>query len=217
MAATPVENKRPEIKIPEFIAPTNNDPSPLRFPYLPGVFRRNNRPAVKSTNTGGVFPNAKAASMLEKGLIKKGIHYIRKGNSGILAIYDGPEIEVSVERGGHYDNGKYVFSFKDTDEKVFDMPFSEKWELYTRTTPVPFVHKKSRRSLKRKTRRQKGGFYPSVYGGIAGAKMLTPLIARQMMRMYEQVGYKPLATSGKTNTRKTRKSKSKKTLKNKRA
>lgn len=205
MAATPVENKRPEIKIPEFIAPTKNAHSPLRFPYLPGVFRRNNRPAVKSTNTGGVFPNAKAASMLEKGLIKKDIYSIRKGNSGILAIYDGPEIEVSVEKGRHCNmSGICVYTFEDTDKKVFDMPFSEKWELYTRTTPVPFVHKKSGRSLRRKTRRQKGGFYPSVYGGIAGAKMLTPLIARQMMRMYD--------TSNKT-----RKSKSKKTLKNKRA
>jgi len=62
---------------------------------------------------------------------------------------------------------------------------------------------------------QEGGFYPSVYGGISGAKMLTPLIARQMMRMYEQVGYN--RTIGETNTRKTRKRKSKKLSRNKRA
>jgi hypothetical protein len=40
--------------------------------------------------------------------------------------------------------------------------------------------------VKRKTRRkQKGGFYPSVYGGVCGAKILAPLVARQMMRMYD--------------------------------
>ena len=59
--------------------------------------------------------------------------------------------------------------------------------------------------MSRRSRKQRGGFYPSVYGGISGAKMLTPLIARQMMRMYE------------TNTRKTRKRKSKKLSRNKRA
>ena len=30
---------------------------------------------------------------------------------------------------------------------------------------------------------QKGGFYPSVYGGVTGASMLAPLIARQTLRM----------------------------------
>ena len=40
-------------------------------------------------------------------------------------------------------------------------------------------------SRKRKaTRKQKGGYYPSVYGGITGASMLAPLIARQTLRMY---------------------------------
>jgi hypothetical protein len=36
----------------------------------------------------------------------------------------------------------------------------------------------------RKTLKQKGGFYPSVYGGVTGASMLAPLIARQTLRMY---------------------------------
>ena len=39
-------------------------------------------------------------------------------------------------------------------------------------------------SRKRKTLKQKGGFYPSVYGGVTGASMLAPLIARQTLRMY---------------------------------
>jgi len=36
----------------------------------------------------------------------------------------------------------------------------------------------------KKTRKQKGGFYPSVYGGVAGATMLAPFVARQCLRMY---------------------------------
>jgi hypothetical protein len=39
-------------------------------------------------------------------------------------------------------------------------------------------------SKKRKTLKQKGGFYPSVYGGVAGATILAPLVARQTLRMF---------------------------------
>ena len=39
-------------------------------------------------------------------------------------------------------------------------------------------------SRKQKTRKQKGGFYPSVYGGVAGATILAPLVARQTLRMF---------------------------------
>lgn len=41
-----------------------------------------------------------------------------------------------------------------------------------------------KRKQKRKTLKQRGGFYPSVYGGVTGASMLAPLIARQTLRMY---------------------------------
>jgi hypothetical protein len=40
------------------------------------------------------------------------------------------------------------------------------------------------KTRKRKTVKQRGGFYPSVYGGVTGASMLAPLIARQTLRMY---------------------------------
>jgi len=60
------------------------------------------------------------------------------------------------------------------------------------------------RKQNRKTLKQKGGFYPSVYGGVAGASMLAPLIARQTLRMYNS-------------TRKTRSSKKKKNRKNTRS
>ena len=36
----------------------------------------------------------------------------------------------------------------------------------------------------RRTRKLKGGFYPSIYGGVTGATVLAPLIARQCLRMY---------------------------------
>jgi hypothetical protein len=56
-------------------------------------------------------------------------------------------------------------------------------------------------SKKRKTLKQKGGFYPSVYGGVAGATILAPLVARQTLRMFNS-------------TRKSRKSLRKKKRRN---
>lgn len=202
------QNKRPQIELlpndpeGEFML---NEPS-TKHPVFPeGVFRPYNRATVKSKDPGG-FPNAKIRSMLERGYRKKDvIHFLGKGNSGLLVV-EGNEMKVSVENGIHEKDGILVLTFKDVNGNIFDIPYQEKWDFYTRTTAVPFVPR-PRGRMQRKTRRsrQRGGFYPSVYGGISGAKMLTPLIARQMMRMYE------------TNTRKTRKRKSKKLSRNKRA
>jgi hypothetical protein len=50
---------------------------------------------------------------------------------------------------------------------------------------VGFPINKNKKSKRKTRRKQKGGFYPSVYGGVCGAKILAPLVARQMMRMYE--------------------------------
>ena len=33
-------------------------------------------------------------------------------------------------------------------------------------------------------KKQRGGFYPSVYSGITGARILAPLIARQIYMMF---------------------------------
>jgi hypothetical protein len=38
--------------------------------------------------------------------------------------------------------------------------------------------------VSRGTRKLKGGFYPSIYGGVTGATVLAPLVARQCLRMY---------------------------------
>jgi hypothetical protein len=195
------QNQKPEINIP------GNNPK-TKFPILPkGVFSTYNIPKVSSKDLGG-FTNAKAASMLEGGLIlKKSLHSLKKGNSGVIVFNDGPHVEVSVKRGLHKESANnnesdydYVYTFTDSNGKDFDMPYEENWEFYNHTIPVPFVPmSKVRKQRQRQTRRkgQKGGFYPSVYGGVAGAKMLTPLIARQMMRMYE--------TSNKTRRRKSKK------------
>jgi len=47
--------------------------------------------------------------------------------------------------------------------------------------------RKQRHTRKEKGTRKyplKGGYFPSVYGGITGASMLAPLVARQALRMY---------------------------------
>ena len=40
------------------------------------------------------------------------------------------------------------------------------------------------RQTRKQTRKQKGGFYPSVYGGVQGATLLLPVAARQAYRLW---------------------------------
>ncbi len=62
--------------------------------------------------------------------------------------------------------------------------------------------------MARTTRKLKGGFYPSVYGGVAGATMLAPLVARQCLRMYNSTKRKSKhVTKRKNNRKKTLKKK----------
>lgn len=56
----------------------------------------------------------------------------------------------------------------------------------------------SRKRKRNTTRKQKGGFYPSVYGGVAGATLLAPLVARQTLRMFNST---PRRVSRKKNKR----------------
>ena len=55
----------------------------------------------------------------------------------------------------------------------------------------------AKRSTRKATRKHslKGGYFPSVYGGVAGASMLAPLIARQALRMYNNT---PIRRTKKT-------------------
>lgn len=61
-------------------------------------------------------------------------------------------------------------------------------------------------AVTRRVRRQGGGFYPSVYGGVTGASMLAPLVARQTLRLYND-------TALYRKARKSRKSKKSKKAK----
>ena len=57
-------------------------------------------------------------------------------------------------------------------------------------------------------KKQRGGFYPSVYSGITGARILAPLIARQIYMMFSNAKPKAKAKANR---------KTKKLPKNKRA
>jgi len=59
-------------------------------------------------------------------------------------------------------------------------------------------------------KKQRGGFYPSVYSGITGARILAPLIAKQLYMMFSNAKAKP-------NAKAKAKRKTKKLPKNKRA
>ena len=205
----------------------------------PGVFRSpsayNNAVRNRGIESPG-FSNAKNIAMLERGWREMNINefdvkleggYRRSTElvkTDILVLfseYDGPEYEaklVSFQAGSDRtrpaDHKKDKFTFQSLDSTnewsyTIDEIIGKDITIYIKTDPVPFTY-----TIDQARAKQQGGFYPSVYGGITGAKMLTPLIARQMMRMYEHVGHKPLAT--KTRKHK-RKSKSKKLSRNKRA
>lgn len=89
------------------------------------------------------------------------------------------------------ENGKLVFNGNIEIEKS---GIDDIFTFYTRKS-TPSLGNTRRRRQRRQ--RQQGGFYHSVYRGIAGATMLAPLVARQMMRMYE--------TANKTRNRKSKK------------
>ena len=57
-------------------------------------------------------------------------------------------------------------------------------------------NKTKKQTKQTKHKAQRGGFYPSVYGGITTATILLPMLVRQLIYMY-------------TNPSKTRKTKSK--------
>ncbi len=65
----------------------------------------------------------------------------------------------------------------------------------------------------RKAATLNGGFFPSVYGGVTGASMLAPLIARQALRMYNSTPNKRKTS----NQKKTFTRRPKKTFKNKKS
>jgi hypothetical protein len=57
-------------------------------------------------------------------------------------------------------------------------------------------------------KKQSGGFYPSVYGGVCGARLLLPLILKQAFGLYNRASSATAKeTKGKSKSRKTKKNK----------
>jgi hypothetical protein len=213
------------------IAPPRVPPHHYNAPF--GVFRPLN---TKNENFGNRheiespgFRNARPLAMLERGWrvmntdefdVKLEGGFRRKTellNTDILVLiseYDGPEYEaklISFQAGSSMTKTIHreqdIFTFQSLDStKTWILKRSEilnnSITIYIKTDPVPFTY-----TIDEARAKQEGGFYPSVYSGVSGATMLTPLIARQVMRMYDK----------SNNTRKTRRRKSKKLSRNKRA
>jgi hypothetical protein len=72
---------------------------------------------------------------------------------------------------------------------------------------VPYKFRKTRKQ--RSKNLQSGGFYPSVYGGVCGARLLLPLILRQAFGLYNRTTIRATAKKpkGKGKSRKTKKNK----------
>jgi hypothetical protein len=205
------ENLRPTVNAPP-IPNYPNDSEPVsiktKFPEFPKeVFLPVTEKIRKIRSKSPGFNNAIRIRRAEQGLAASA--YIQQGTSGLLVISDGPEIEVTVKQGIHMDRtGKYVYTFQDTNGKVFDLQFEDEFQFYTRIKPIPFIPI----PFVPKPKAQVGGYYPSVYAGISGATMLAPLVARQMMRMY-QTSSRRKTTRNKQ--RKTKRRNFKKTNRNK--
>jgi hypothetical protein len=221
MATPPEATERPEINV--------RNTTLNRRVYGQHQFAVSSNGHTTANENKPGFTNARYTSMLERGWremntdefdVKLEGGYRRKTDviePNILVLiseYDGPEYQaklISYEAGSsRFNRNKDTFQFQSLDStKTWAYTrgelTSENTKVYIKTDPVPFTYKAANARRKTRKQRQKGGFYPSVYSGVAGATMLTPLVARQVMRMYE------------TNTRKTRKRKSKKLLRNKRA
>ena len=118
-----------------------------------GVFNtKGNRPTINSTNDS-FFPNAKAASMLERGWVKS--LSLKKGARGLIALKDGPEMEVEVIEGFHRipvgedASGNIITDIactvkeigkEDSESYNFSLLYiGREWNFYIRTAPVPFT------------------------------------------------------------------------------
>ena len=78
---------------------------------------------------------------------------------------------------------------------------------------VPYKFRKTRKQRRLPMlKKQSGGFYPSVYGGVCGARLLLPLILKQAFGLYNRAS----SATAKKSKKAKGKSKSRKTKKNKR-
>ena len=188
------ENKKPEINIPNPVLNANgkNISSYFQRYYKPpaNIFRTMPPAPYILPNIPG-FDNAKKISMRERGwqlffpfeleLEHMSVDIRIIGQNVLIAQYDGPETEAillsiqkdTTNKNSNKNRMKDIFAFQadgKTWEKTRQELHDENIQLYKKVRPVAF--------------KQGGGFYPSVYGGITGASMLAPLVARQTLRMY---------------------------------
>jgi hypothetical protein len=160
---TPIVSVRPKINL-ELIKKTRKN----GFVPPEGVFNNyENRSTLESRRWGNApfFTNAKPAAMLERGWMRS--LSLLKGQRGLLTIKDGPELEVKVIEGLHYNllTGKRFFTVIElgsSTREPIDLPLNswhEEWDFYIPTKATPFVPRGSRggsirkRNKKSKTRK----------------------------------------------------------------
>lgn len=154
------ENLRPELNL-NVVEHGQRRERP-KFPAIIGNLRK--RPTLESKVWGDApfFPNAKPASMKERGWRRSEMDTIQPGKKGLLVEKDGPEIEVTVLQ--NYDEN-HMYKFVDESGKVYDRYYSgryDEWDFYIPIPAAPFKpirrggYKKTRKSRKeRKTRKSR--------------------------------------------------------------
>jgi len=156
---TPNINARPKINL-ELIKRTRKN----GFVPPEGVFNNyEKRTTLESRRWGNApfFTNAKPAAMLERGWIRS--REIKRGARGLLTIKDGPELEVKVIDGLHYNllTGKGLFTVIElgsSTREPINLPLNswhEEWDFYIPTKATPFVPRGSRGGSTRKKNKTK--------------------------------------------------------------
>jgi len=131
-----------------------------------GVFTEYNDNTLESKLWGNApfFPNAKPASMKERGLRISESEYLEPGKKGVLIDNDGPELEVTVVEDCSKNNNN-IYKFVDASGIIHERRRNERyegWDFYIPTPAKPFVpiprrrggYKKTRKSRKQKKTRK---------------------------------------------------------------
>jgi len=152
-------NMRPSLNVH---APPKSRPFKPGFAHTPyGIYN------VEPSRLGPrdiFFPNAKPASLLERGLVLNTRIFTTAdaGIRGTLILDDGPTIKVTLESvTGVGSNSVYTFRNEETGETFTEPQMSSgsmrgwHWNFYDNVAPVPFVPRGGRKNTRksRKARR----------------------------------------------------------------
>lgn len=145
------ENLRPEINLNALHYKRPNKAMPR------GVFTGYYDNTLESRLWGNApfFPNAKPASMKERGLRRAESEYLEPGRKGVLIDNDGPETEVTVLEDRSKNN---MYKFVDASGNIHERRPGERyegWDFYVAIPAKPFVPIPRRRGGNRKTRKLK--------------------------------------------------------------